>query len=66
MHMGRWLVESSRACSAPSVCSRSGLRDPLQMLPLLRFEGGPIFFALVIPWGYVYRHYFKRPADRWS
>jgi hypothetical protein len=27
--------------------------------------GGPIFFAIVIPWGYVYRHYFKRPADRW-
>lgn len=26
---------------------------------------GPVFFAIVIPWGYVYRHYFRRPADRW-
>lgn len=27
--------------------------------------GGPIFFAIVIPWGYVYRHYFQQPAGRW-
>ena len=25
----------------------------------------PLVFALVIPWGYVWRHYVKAPADRW-
>ena len=27
---------------------------------------GVILMPLVIPWGYVVRHYFKRPGDRWS
>ena len=27
--------------------------------------GGVILMLVVIPWGYVYRHYLKRPADRW-
>jgi hypothetical protein len=26
---------------------------------------GVILMPLVIPWGYVYRHYVKRQADRW-
>ena len=26
---------------------------------------GVILMPLVIPWGYVYRHYFKQPGDRW-
>ena len=26
---------------------------------------GLILFPLVIPWGYVYANYVKRPADRW-
>jgi len=26
---------------------------------------GVILMPLVIPWGYVWRHYFKRPGDRW-
>lgn len=26
---------------------------------------GVILMPIVIPWGYVYRHYFKRPAERW-
>jgi hypothetical protein len=26
---------------------------------------GVILMPLVIPWGYVYRHYFKRRANRW-
>ena len=25
----------------------------------------PLVFALVIPWGYVWRHYVKAPAERW-
>jgi hypothetical protein len=26
---------------------------------------GVILMPLVIPWGYVFQHYFKQPADRW-
>lgn len=26
---------------------------------------GPIFFGLLVPWGYVWRHYAKAPGDRW-
>lgn len=25
---------------------------------------GPVLFGLVIPWGYVWRHYFRKPAER--
>jgi hypothetical protein len=25
----------------------------------------PLICALVIPWGYVWRHYVKQPGDRW-
>ena len=25
----------------------------------------PLVFGLVIPWGYVWRHYVKAPGDRW-
>jgi len=24
-----------------------------------------VIFPLVIPWGYVWRHYVKAPGDRW-
>ena len=27
---------------------------------------GVILMPIVIPWGYIIRHYVKRPADRWS
>ncbi|HWT12420.1 MAG TPA: hypothetical protein VN231_06680 [Allosphingosinicella sp.] len=26
---------------------------------------GPLVFGLIIPWGYVWRHYFRAPAERW-
>jgi hypothetical protein len=26
---------------------------------------GPVVFGLLIPWGYVWRHYIKAPAERW-
>ena len=26
---------------------------------------GPLVFGLVIPWGYVWRHYVEAPAERW-
>jgi len=27
---------------------------------------GVILVPLVVPWGYVYRHYVKKPGDRWG
>lgn len=27
---------------------------------------GVVLFPLVIPWGYAYTHYVKRPGDRWK
>lgn len=32
---------------------------------LLDIGLGPLVFGLVIPWGYVWRHYVKAPGDRW-
>ena len=26
---------------------------------------GPVLFALLIPWGYVWRNYVRKPAERW-
>jgi len=26
---------------------------------------GVILMPIIIPWGYVYRHYIKQPSDRW-
>jgi len=26
---------------------------------------GPVIFMLIIPWGYVIRHYLKKPGARW-
>lgn len=36
------------------------LREDIWMIGL-----GPIVFGLIIPWTYVWRHYFRDPADRW-
>ena len=32
---------------------------------LIGIGTGPLLFALIIPWGHVYRHYVLRPAERW-
>lgn len=32
---------------------------------LLEVGLGPIFFAILIPWGYVWLNYVKKPAERW-
>ena len=32
---------------------------------LISIGNGPILFGLIIPWGYVYRHYIRAPAERW-
>jgi len=36
------------------------LREDLWMIGL-----GPLVFGLIIPWGWVWRHYFKQPSERW-
>jgi hypothetical protein len=32
---------------------------------LIGIGNGPILFGLIIPWGYVWRHYVREPAERW-
>jgi len=32
---------------------------------LISIGNGPILFGLIIPWGYVWRHYVRQPAERW-
>lgn len=32
---------------------------------LISIGTGPILFGLIIPWGYVWRHYIKQPSERW-
>ena len=43
----------------------AGRVDPLLSEDLILIGGGPIVFGLIIPWGYVWRHYIKQPAERW-
>ena len=32
---------------------------------LIGIGNGPILFGLIIPWGYVWRHYITEPTERW-
>ena len=32
---------------------------------LILIGGPPILLVLIIPWGYVWRHYIKQPSERW-
>jgi hypothetical protein len=43
----------------------AGRADPQLSEDLLLIGGGPIVFGLIIPWGYVWRHYVRQPAERW-
>jgi hypothetical protein len=43
----------------------AGRADPQLSEDLWMIGAGPILFGLIIPWGYVWRHYFKEPAERW-
>lgn len=43
----------------------AGVGSPRLSEDLLSVGGGPILFGLIIPWGYVYRHYIKQPSQRW-
>ena len=44
---------------------RSGVGSPRLSEDLWSIGAFPIVVLLVIPWGYVWRHYVKQPGDRW-
>lgn len=43
----------------------SGVRAPQWELDIYLIGGAPLVFGLIIPWSYVWRHYFQAPAERW-
>ncbi len=43
----------------------SGGGSPRLDNDLLMIGLGPLVFGLVIPWGYVWRHYIRKPSERW-
>jgi hypothetical protein len=43
----------------------SGVGSPQLNQDLWSIGAFPVVVALVIPWGYVWRHYVKEPAERW-
>jgi len=43
----------------------SGVGAPSLGQDLFGIGAFSVVFALVIPWGYVWRHYVKAPAERW-
>jgi hypothetical protein len=43
----------------------AGAGSPRLSDDLISIGNGPILFGLIIPWGYVWRHYVKQPGDRW-
>lgn len=43
----------------------AGSGSPRLSDDLISIGNGPVLFGLIIPWGYVYRHYIKQPSDRW-
>ena len=43
----------------------SGVRSPQLREDLFSIGFIAIVFGLIIPWGYVWRHYIKEPSERW-
>lgn len=43
----------------------AGRVDPQLSEDLVLIGGPPIVLVLIIPWGYVWRHYIKEPSERW-
>ena len=43
----------------------SGVGSPRLAEDLWSIGAFPFVMALVIPWGYVWRHYVKEPSERW-
>ena len=44
---------------------RAGVNTPVFNEDFKAIALGPVVFILVIPWGYVFRHYLKEPGARW-
>ena len=44
---------------------RAGRVDPQLSKDLWEIGLFPFVFGLIIPWGYVWRHYVRAPAERW-
>jgi hypothetical protein len=44
---------------------RAGVNTPVFNEDFKAIALAPLVFILVIPWGYVFRHYLKRPGARW-
>lgn len=44
---------------------RAGVNTPVFKDDFKSIALGPLVFILVIPWGYVFRHYLKKPGERW-
>lgn len=44
---------------------RAGVNTPVFRDDFKSIALGPLVFILVIPWGYVFRHYLKKPGARW-
>jgi hypothetical protein len=44
---------------------RAGVNTPVFKDDFKAIALGPLVFILVIPWGYVFRHYLKKPGERW-
>ena len=44
---------------------RAGVNTPVFKEDWKAIALGPLIFLLVIPWGYVFRHYVKKPGSRW-
>ena len=43
----------------------AGTGSPQLSEDLISIGNGPILFGLIIPWGHVWHHYIKKPAERW-
>jgi hypothetical protein len=44
---------------------RAGRVDPQLSEDLILIGASPILLILIVPWGYVWRHYIKEPSERW-
>ena len=44
---------------------RAGVSTPVFKDDFKAIALGPLVFIIVIPWGYVFRHYLKKPGARW-
>lgn len=43
----------------------AGRVDPQLSEDLIFIGAPPILLVLIIPWGYVWRHYIREPSERW-